>query len=643
MRITICFLLVAGLSFFNPLAAQGIQRTWHINGFYSEASTGQGLSSPTPLSGTVRITSTSLFFSTNSGSWTDSEVNFVRSGDTYVHTLEFDRTGDIANGDDQRFVIRLIDEDTAILSYALGQPVGTPDFDNNGNDGDDSVEVIAAVLTAEALPAPVSAGWAGDYEGSYAEVKEKTNGGGFTYGLGSGNLSVTGNKAENQFQLLYGPESSNLTLNGNSLSSTVIKSNPYLMYDDSYVEDGIFHPACYETWEIAYRDDWRLIQLGDGRLVALLFYFSQQEARFVGDEETCGEGADLYNGNRFTGEFEVVAHLLSPSAIGEVSDLGGDVWVERKGAIVTLSLGDPLFEGDVVETRSSSFVKLTLDDQSVITISPDSKLDLAQFNANFDAEPKTIINLLNGFIRANYSGDCGLAAEPCVIYHAGSAAIGVRGTEFTIEFSESGGIEKTTVDVDSGIVETVNTVTGEVVMVEAGQNRTMDVQASLGGSGGVEKISLGLMPDQTVSLNIKTEPLTNYQVEFSEDLVSWDDLGSSFTGSGFIHVFSETIDPNGKKFFRVAETPEVVGENLVILEARYGTDETFNDVGNEVSANIADDILELKIDSFTLGGDPVPGSVKTLYVRYQNSLGEFETEISEGATLRIPDVTHAEL
>jgi hypothetical protein len=134
----------------------------------------------------------------------------------------------------------------------------------------------------------------------------------------------------------------------------------------------------------------------------------------------------------------------------------------------------------------------------------------------------------------------------------------------------------------------------------------------------------------------------NYQVEFSRDLVTWDDFGSSFTGSGFIHILSESIDATKPKFFRVVESPEVVGENLMIVEAEYGADATFADVSAEVSANITDNTVEMKIDSFTLGGDPVPGSVKTFYIRYQNSLGQFETNLNEGATLRIPDVGHTQ-
>ncbi|MFU8848045.1 MAG: FecR domain-containing protein [Opitutales bacterium] len=639
-KISLSCLLALGLAFFQSLVGQGIQKTWQINGFYSEGNTNQSLLTPSSLTGTLQITGTALNFNTNLGNWSDLDVSFVQNGDSYIHVVEFDRTDeDLEDGDDQRFVIRLIDEDTATLSYVLGQPVGQVD-----SFGGNSVEVIAAVLTTDPLPAPVPSDWAGEYSSRFTELME-TNEGTYTHSTGSSSFTVIANSTETSFQLDQSGGSliSNLTLSGSSLAYTDVVADPYKIYDDSYFVDGEQFGPCYEYWENVYRDDWRVIQLGDGRLFALLIYFAQHEARFVGDEESCGEGAGVDDGNLFIGEFEVVTHLLSPPAIGEVTELSGTVWVERKGTIVSLSLGDPIYEGDVVETGASSFVRLALDDNSTMTISPQSKAEVTHFDTAVGEQPFSIITILKGFIRASHSTNCAPSEEPCALYQAGSTSIGVRGTEFTIDFSESGGIEEATVTVDSGIVETTNQVTGEVIMVEAGQSQTVEVQSSLTGSAPVPALGLAMMADNTINLNIKTDPLMNYQVEFSEDLASWDPFGPSFTGSGFIRILSESVGSNPQKFYRVVETPAVIGTNLTILEAEYGVNGTFNDVAAAVTSEIEGDTIEMKVNSFTLGGDPVPGSVKTFYIRYQNSLGQFEVLLNEGETLRIPDLGHTAL
>lgn len=634
-------LLFAGVTFIQSLCGQGIQKTWQINGFYSEGNTNQALSTPTSLTGTLQITGSSLIFNTNQGNWSDNDVSFAqRSGDSYVHVVEFDRADeDLEDGDDQRFVIRLIDEDTATLSYVLGQPVGSVDLF-----GASSVEVIAAVLTTAPLPAPVPGNWAGEYTSTSTELME-TNEGTYNHSTGSSSFTVTANSAETSFQLQESGGSliSNLALSGSSLAFTDVVADPFKLYDDSFNVDGEQFGPCYEYWENAYRDDWRVIQLGDGRLFAMLIYFAQHEARYVGDDESCGEGAGIADGNLYIGEFEVVAHLLSEPEIGEVTQLNGTVWVERKGAIMSLSLGDPVYEGDVVETAASSFVRLSLDDQSTITISPESKTEIVYFDTAAGEQPFSIISILKGFIRASHSGTCGPSEEPCTLYRAGSASFGVRGTEFTIDYSESGGIEESTVTVDSGIVETTNQVTGEVNMVAAGQSYLVETQSSLTGSAPVSPLGLALREDNSIFLNIKTDPLMNYQVEFSQNLETWDAFGPSFTGSGFIRILSDAIGSNPKKFYRVVETPVVVGSNLTILEAEYGDGETVNDVTAAISSQIDADTIEMKVSSFALGGDPVPGSVKTLYIRYQNSLGQFEAQLSEGATLRIPDVGHTPL
>lgn len=76
---------------------------------------------------------------------------------------------------------------------------------------------------------------------------------------------------------------------------------------------------------------------------------------------------------------------------------------------------------------------------------------------------------------------------------------------------------------------------------------------------------------------------------------------------------------------------------LIILEAIYGANGVERDVRSYVSANIANDTVNMTAGNSTLGGDPLFGVVKSLYVRYQNAAGHFSRTVREGSKLQIPD------
>jgi hypothetical protein len=62
-----------------------------------------------------------------------------------------------------------------------------------------------------------------------------------------------------------------------------------------------------------------------------------------------------------------------------------------------------------------------------------------------------------------------------------------------------------------------------------------------------------------------------------------------------------------------------------------------------VEANIVNDTINMTVGNHTLGGDPIPGVVKSLYIHYTNASGEYEAAIREGSILRIPDAGHTKL
>jgi hypothetical protein len=89
------------------------------------------------------------------------------------------------------------------------------------------------------------------------------------------------------------------------------------------------------------------------------------------------------------------------------------------------------------------------------------------------------------------------------------------------------------------------------------------------------------------------------------------------------------IDPNP------APTPFPL-PTLAILEASYGASDSFYDVRYIIEAGIIDDSVALRVDNSTMGGDPIFGVSKELFVRYTfESLEETKT-VQEGQILSLP-------
>lgn len=80
---------------------------------------------------------------------------------------------------------------------------------------------------------------------------------------------------------------------------------------------------------------------------------------------------------------------------------------------------------------------------------------------------------------------------------------------------------------------------------------------------------------------------------------------------------------------------EILGLSLDILEAKYYTNVKTSDVTDLVSEKVENNKLAI-FASNDIFGDPHPGVVKKLMIKYKYAGDTFEKEVSEGDTLRIP-------
>lgn len=132
--------------------------------------------------------------------------------------------------------------------------------------------------------------------------------------------------------------------------------------------------------------------------------------------------------------------LIAPSAAtpgdgrqGTVKTVSGEVTVIQGSSRSVAVPGHPIRPGDRIVTGARSSSSLTLRDGSVLSIGPDSSIELSQFD--FDAtthEGNMLVMLAHGSLRVVTGLIAKLKPEQ-VRVTTPTTVIGVRGTDFIVE------------------------------------------------------------------------------------------------------------------------------------------------------------------------------------------------------------------
>ena len=118
---------------------------------------------------------------------------------------------------------------------------------------------------------------------------------------------------------------------------------------------------------------------------------------------------------------------------GTIKSVQGDVTVVRDAASVAAIVGGPLRATDRIQTGAGSAVAVTLKDGTVLSVGPESVVDLSTFR--FDAttqEGSVLVSLLRGTLRMATGLIAKLKPEQVKVTTP-TTVIGVRGTDFIVE------------------------------------------------------------------------------------------------------------------------------------------------------------------------------------------------------------------
>ncbi|PIP95425.1 MAG: hypothetical protein COW00_13050 [Bdellovibrio sp. CG12_big_fil_rev_8_21_14_0_65_39_13] len=142
--------------------------------------------------------------------------------------------------------------------------------------------------------------------------------------------------------------------------------------------------------------------------------------------------------NFFFALFMLFSSNVIAEQIGVIKQIKGDVLLYKR----LMEINDPIESGDVITTGATSFAKIELKDQTIVTLGPSSEFDFAQYK-NSQGERDSLYNIIRGQVRIHVQKKTGPKEK--INFKSGIVALGVRGTEFLVNAYQAA--NKATADV----------------------------------------------------------------------------------------------------------------------------------------------------------------------------------------------------
>jgi hypothetical protein len=130
--------------------------------------------------------------------------------------------------------------------------------------------------------------------------------------------------------------------------------------------------------------------------------------------------------------------VLTPLAVGAADDIGrvkvarGSVTIERGGARLPATVGLRLQEGDVIVTGRDGSAGVTFNDDSLLSIGPDSVLSVDRFAFDSTTHAGRFDSSLRRGTLSAVSGKIAKQSPDAMKVRTPATILGVRGTEFVV-------------------------------------------------------------------------------------------------------------------------------------------------------------------------------------------------------------------
>jgi len=130
-------------------------------------------------------------------------------------------------------------------------------------------------------------------------------------------------------------------------------------------------------------------------------------------------------------------------AIGKIKVVSGEVTVERAGKPIPAALGAPIYQADRITTGKNGSIGLLLDDDSRLSLGPNSSIALDKFDFDLaTSEGGCDVSMRKGTLSV-VSGKLVQKTPGALKVRTPAAILAVRGTEFSVKVDEPDAEQRT--------------------------------------------------------------------------------------------------------------------------------------------------------------------------------------------------------
>ena len=162
------------------------------------------------------------------------------------------------------------------------------------------------------------------------------------------------------------------------------------------------------------------------------------------------------------GQYAQAAPDTASETIGQIETSEGVVSAFRAdGTSVTLQIGDPIYQGDVIRTGEDASVGITFNDDSSFSLDENGEIILDEMVYDPDSGDGAFSSTLTSGVFSFVSGQIAKANPDAMSITTPVATIGIRGTQGVIKQDSGGGME-------AALLEETGGITGELILTNGG-------------------------------------------------------------------------------------------------------------------------------------------------------------------------------
>ena len=132
----------------------------------------------------------------------------------------------------------------------------------------------------------------------------------------------------------------------------------------------------------------------------------------------------------------VLAPAAAAADVGQIKTARGGVVIVREGQELAAPAGTPVRQSDRILTRADGSVGITFKDNSLLSLGPDSSLDISLFSFGAKEAPDALEATLHRGTLSAVSGKIVAKSPEAMRIRTPTTILGVRGTEFLVQVTD---------------------------------------------------------------------------------------------------------------------------------------------------------------------------------------------------------------